>query len=180
MKGKNRKTTSGLRATRLVTHNPEVIGSSLAPATIKSPLPTRKAAIFSARLQLFGHPHFLDTGVTQTMTQMGQKRARRRKYRLRTFPLSGKIFCLQCCRQDPFHGFCCLLLGCCCDMGISVQGEPALKYPQYPGHHLGVHAVLEGQRGEGMPEIVESDPRQPRSFQYLVEQTIRRDGTAGG
>ena len=53
MKGKNRKTTSGLRATRLVTHNPEVIGSSLAPATIKSPLPTRKAAIFSARLQLF-------------------------------------------------------------------------------------------------------------------------------
>ncbi len=31
-----------------------------------------------------------------------------------------------------------------------------------------------------VPEIVESDPRQPRSFQYLVEQTIRRDGTAGG
>ena len=73
MKGKNRKTTSGLRATRLVTHNPEVIGSSLAPATIKSPLPTRKAAIFSARLQLFWTSPFLDTGVTQTMTQMGQK-----------------------------------------------------------------------------------------------------------
>ena len=64
MKGKNRKTTSGLRATRLVTHNPEVIGSSLAPATIKSPLPV---------CNFFGHPHFLDTGVTQTMTQMGQK-----------------------------------------------------------------------------------------------------------
>ena len=48
------------------------------------------------------------------------------------FRFRGRFFCLQCCRQDPFHGFCCLLLGCYCDMGISVQGEPALKYPSIP------------------------------------------------
>ena len=178
MKGKNRKTTSGLRATRLVTHNPEVIGSSLAPATIKSPLPTRKAAIFSARLQLFWTSPFSGHRGDPNHDPDGSKNAPGGGNTASgLFRFRGRFFCLQCCRQDPFHGFCCLLLGCCCDMGISVQGEPALKYPR---HHLGVHAVLEGQRGEGMPEIVESDPRQPRSFQYLVEQTIRRDGTAGG
>ena len=60
------------------------------------------------------------------------------------------------------------------------EGEARAVMPQGAGQGLHIHSVLERQRCEGMPEIVESDPRQPRSFQYLVEQTIRRDGTAGG
>ena len=133
MKGKNRKTTSGLRATRLVTHNPEVIGSSLAPATIKSLLPTRKAAIFSARLQLFWTSPFSGHRGDPNHDPDGSKNAPGGGNTASgLFRFRGRFFCLQCCRQDPFHGFCCLLLGCCCDMGISVQGEPALKYPSIP------------------------------------------------
>ena len=68
-----------------------------------------------------------------TLTQMGQKtRPEAEIPPPDFFRFRGRFFCLQCCRQDPFHGFCCLLLGCYCDMGISVQGEPALKYPSIP------------------------------------------------
>ena len=55
------------------THNPEVVGSSPAPATIKAPLSSRKAVLFFHFCNFWGRPRFLDTGVTQTMTQMGQK-----------------------------------------------------------------------------------------------------------
>ena len=54
-------------------HNPEVVGSSPAPATIKTPLSSRKAVFFFHFCNFFGRPHFLDTGVTQTVTQTGQK-----------------------------------------------------------------------------------------------------------
>ena len=54
-------------------HNPEVVGSSPAPATTKTPLSSRKAVFFFAFCNFFGRPHFLDTGVTQTVTQTGQK-----------------------------------------------------------------------------------------------------------
>ena len=54
-------------------HNPEVVGSSPAPATIKAPLSSRKAVLFFHFCNFFGRPHFLDTEVTQTVTQTGQK-----------------------------------------------------------------------------------------------------------
>ena len=54
-------------------HNPEVVGSSPAPATTKTPLSSRKAVFFFHFCNFFGRPHFLDTGVTQTVTQTGQK-----------------------------------------------------------------------------------------------------------
>ena len=39
-------------------HNPEVVGSSPAPATTKTPLSSRKAVFFSALLQLWGTSPF--------------------------------------------------------------------------------------------------------------------------
>ena len=39
-------------------HNPEVVGSSPAPATTKAPLSSRKAVLFSALLQLVGTSPF--------------------------------------------------------------------------------------------------------------------------
>ena len=54
-------------------HNPEVVGSSPAPATTKTPLSSRKAVFFFAFCNFFGRPNFLDTGVTQTVTHTGQK-----------------------------------------------------------------------------------------------------------
>ena len=54
-------------------HNPEVVGSSPAPATIKTSLSSRKAVFFLLFCNYWGRPYFLDTGVTQTMTHTGQK-----------------------------------------------------------------------------------------------------------
>ena len=54
-------------------HNPEVVGSSPAPATTKTPLSSRKAVLFFHFCNFGGRPHFLDTGVTQTVTHTGQK-----------------------------------------------------------------------------------------------------------
>ena len=47
--------------------------SQLVLHSTKTPLSSRKAVFFFAFCNFFGRPHFLDTGVTQTMTQMGQK-----------------------------------------------------------------------------------------------------------
>ena len=65
-------------------------------------------------------------------------------------------------------------------VGVGTKGEPCIVVPQHRGDCFHIHTILQRHGSEGVPEIVESDPRQPRSFQYLVEQTIRRDGTAGG
>ena len=54
-------------------HNPEVVGSSPAPATTKSPLSSRKAVFFFHFCNFGRRPRFPDTGVTQTVTQTGQK-----------------------------------------------------------------------------------------------------------
>ena len=54
-------------------HNPEVVGSSPAPATTKAPLSSRKAVLFFHFCNFFGRPHFLDTEMTQTVTHTGQK-----------------------------------------------------------------------------------------------------------
>ena len=54
-------------------HNPEVVGSSPAPATTKTPLSSRKAVFFFHFCNFGRRPRFPDTGVTQTVTQTGQK-----------------------------------------------------------------------------------------------------------
>ena len=71
---KGPESTAPQRMEKSVTaHNPEVVGSSPAPATIKTPLSSRKAVLFFHFCNFFGRPHFLDTGVTQTVTQTGLK-----------------------------------------------------------------------------------------------------------
>ena len=72
-------------------------------------------------------------------------------------------------RQNFSYGFCRLLLGRCGDGGIGMQGEPRAEVPQHPGYRLDVYPVLEGQRCECMPQIVESNSGQPGSFQHPVE-----------
>ena len=48
-------------------------GFELLPLAIKAPLSSRKAVLFFHFCNFFGRPHFLDTEVTQTVTQTGQK-----------------------------------------------------------------------------------------------------------
>ena len=47
----------------------------------------------------------------------------------------------------------CLILLLAGGVGIGAQGEPCVVVAQHGGHRLDVHAVLEGQGGEGMTEI---------------------------
>ncbi len=54
---------------------------------------------------------------------------------------------------------------------------------QHPGHRLDVHAVLKGQGGERVPEVVEPDFGQSRPLQNPVEHmehAVWGDRAAGG
>ena len=149
-------------------HNPEVVGSSPAPATIKTPLSSRKAVFFSALLQLWGTSPFPGhRGDPNRAPRRVKKSARRRHFRLRVFLLFREIFrSLQRRRHDLFHGPGSLLLGRCRDVGVSVQGESCREVPQHPGHRLDVHPILKGQCCEGMPQVMEPDFGQSRPFQH--------------
>ena len=64
-------------------------------------------------------------------------------------------------------------------MGIGVQGESCGEVTQHAGHGLDIHTVLEGNGGEGVAEVMESDLRDTCSFQHPLQHIIdavRRDG----
>ena len=85
--------------------------------------------------------------------------------------------------QDISHGLSCFFLCRCCHMGIGVQGEACGEVTEHAGHRLDVHAVLEGDGGEGVAEIVESDLRDASPFEDTLEHVvdaIRGDGAAVG
>ena len=67
-------------------------------------------------------------------------------------------------------------------MGVSVEGEPSGKVPQYTKHSLDVHSVLQGQCCEGVAEeVMEADLEQACPPQHSVEHiqhAIRTDGAA--
>ena len=71
-------------------------------------------------------------------------------------------------REDTAHRFRRLPLGLGGDMGVGVQSEVYKVVAQHPGYRLDIHAVLERQGREGVPEVVETDLRQSRLFQYPV------------
>ena len=99
-------------------------------------------------------PRFPDTGVTQTVTQTGQKCALAQLFRAKAFLLLRDYFsCSEDRCQDFLHGPGRLLLGRCGDMGIGVQGEAGGEVPQHSGHCLDVHSILKGQGCEGVPQI---------------------------
>ena len=59
--------------------------------------------------------------------------------------------------QHIRHSLGSLLLSCCSDMGIGVQGEPGGEVAEHTGYSLDVYSVLEGDGCEGVAEVVESD-----------------------
>ena len=66
-------------------------------------------------------------------------------------------------------------------MGVSVEGESSGKVPQHTGHRLDVNSVLQRQRGESVPQIVEPNFGESRPFQHPMEHiqhTIRGDGAS--
>ena len=87
------------------------------------------------------------------------------------------------CVKNVAHRFSGFFLGRGGDMGVGAKGEAGGEVAQHTGQGLDIHAVLQGDGGEGVAEVVESNlwdacPRQ-HSFQHVVH-AIRRDGAAVG
>ena len=80
-------------------------------------------------------------------------------------------------------GFVLLLPG---GVGVGAEGEPCVVVAQNGGDSLDIDAVLEGQGGEGMPEVMESEMLQSGVFQdALVEgshrvRMVHASGAGGG
>ena len=54
-------------------------------------------------------------------------------------------------------------------MGVGVQREPRAVVPKHPRDCFDVHAILQGQCGKRMSQIVEPHLGQSCSFQYPVQ-----------
>ena len=57
-------------------------------------------------------------------------------------------------------------------MGISVQGEACGEVAQHSADGLDVHTVLEGDGGEGMAEVMESDFQNASTFEDALQQVV--------
>lgn len=77
-------------------------------------------------------------------------------------------------RHEAAHGLCRLILLLPGGVGVGPQGESGIIVTQHGGDGFDVHAVLKGQGGEGVPEVVESKVLQASVFQDpLVEGSHR-------
>ena len=68
-------------------------------------------------------------------------------------------------------------------MSVSVQSKARGVVAQHPADRFDVHAILEGQGGEGVAEIVEADVGQARPVQHPAEHmqnAVRGHGAARG
>ena len=61
--------------------------------------------------------------------------------------------------QDISHGLGGFFLRRGGDMGVGIQGEACGEVTEHAGHRLDVHAVLEGDGGEGVPLRYNNDKR---------------------
>ena len=62
-------------------------------------------------------------------------------------------------------------------MGVSIQREPRREVAQHPRHGFHIHAILEGQCGKRMAEIMKPDLRQARPIQYPVQHMEHTSGS---
>lgn len=74
-----------------------------------------------------------------------------------SFP-TGALFCLgggvlSHLRHEAAHGLSRLVLLLPRGVGVGAESEPGVVVPQHGGDRFDVHAVLEGQGGEGVPQI---------------------------
>ena len=56
------------------------------------------------------------------------------------------------------------MLGCGGGVGVGGQGEACAAVAQHGGYGFHVYTILQGQRCEGVAEIVKADMLQPRFF----------------
>lgn len=87
------------------------------------------------------------------------KKAAHRQGSSASRPVRCAVSCLPLShlRHEVAHGLGCFILLLAGGVGVGAEGEPGVVVPQHGRDRLDVHAVLEGQGGEGVPEIVEPE-----------------------
>ena len=74
--------------------------------------------------------------------------------------------------EDLSHRICRLSLCGRSDMSIGIQSEPGGEVAQHTGYGFDIDTVLQGNGGEGMAEVVESDLWDARSCQHSFEHIV--------
>ena len=82
--------------------------------------------------------------------------------------LSGPVFLPHLLADDAADGIGSVLLHLGRGVGVGVQGEPRRIVAQRAGQRFHVYPAFQGQRGEGMSEVVEPDVFRADGFQNFI------------
>ena len=111
--------------------------------------------------------------MTHNLTHTGKCAERFQEHRAGSLAfLPGVFLTFECplhhLRHEVPHGFRRLVLHLAGGVGVGAQGEPRVVVAQHTGDRFDVHAVLQGQGGEGVSEIVKADVFQSGVFEDLL------------
>ena len=84
------------------------------------------------------------------------------------FFLSGPVFLPHLLADDPADGVGCILFHLRRGVGVGVQRETSRVVAQGTGQRFHVHAAFQGQRGEGVPEIMKPNVFRADGFQNFI------------
>ena len=85
-------------------------------------------------------------------------------------PLPTIFLCLHRLTDDVSDGVGGVTFHLRCGVGVGAEGEARVIVSQRAGQCLDVHAVLEGQRGEGVPEVMEAKEAARWYRRYAAER----------
>ena len=102
--------------------------------------------------------------MTHNLTHTGKCRERFRKYRAESLTFlpgdfGGFGWGLHHLGHEISHSFRRLILHLAGGVGVGAEREPCVIVPQHTGDRLDVHAILQGQGGEGVPLRYNNDKR---------------------
>ena len=147
-------------------HTHEATGSSPVVST-KNHRNRLIPVIFFYNPQLFETLNFWRFFKTHTLTHTGKGAESTGQGQTGIF-LSGPVFLPHLLADDPADGVCRVLLHLGCGVGVGVQGEPRRIVAQRAGQRFHVHPAFQGQRGEGMSEVMEPNVLRTDGFQNFV------------
>ena len=150
-------------------HTHEATGSSPVVST-KNHRNCLIPVIFSYNLQLFMALNFCCFFKTHTLTHTGKGAESTGQGQTENF-LSGPVFLPHLphlLADDPTDGIGSVLLHLRRGMGVGVQGEASRVVAQRAGQRFHIHAAFQGQRGEGVAEIMKPDMLRADGFQNFI------------
>ena len=135
-------------------HTHEATGSSPVVST-KNHRNHLIPVIFFYNPQLFWTLNFRRFIKTHTLTHTGKGAESTGQGQTGIF-LSGPVFSAHLLADDPTDGVRRVLLHLCRGVGVGVQREPRRIVAQSTGQRFHVYPAFQGQRGEGVAQVMES------------------------